>query len=83
MINQKNTASCRVLNCGYFGIKSMVIGQVEEEFFFRFTDGIKKKKKKKMNLASLMCNIWKNNQNEDLQKIVPIICTVENEIPKY
>ena len=36
-----------------------------------------------MNLASLMWNIWKNNQNEGLQKIGPIICTVENEIPKY
>ena len=36
-----------------------------------------------MNLARLMWNIWKNNQNEDLQKIGPIICTVENEIPKY
>ena len=34
-----------------------------------------------MNLASLMWN--KNNQNEGLQKIGPIICTVENEIPKY
>ena len=31
-------------------------------------------------------NIWKNNQNEGLQKEKkkgPIICTVENEIPKY
>ena len=36
-----------------------------------------------MNLARLMWNIWKNNQNEGLQKIGPIICTVENEIPKY
>ena len=36
-----------------------------------------------MNLASLMLNIWKNNQNEGLQKIGPIICTVENGIPKY
>ena len=37
-----------------------------------------------MNLASLMWNIGKNNQNEDLQKNKkgPIICTVENEIPK-
>ena len=26
---------------------------------------------------------WKNNQNEGLQKIGPIICTVENKIPKY
>ena len=36
-----------------------------------------------MNLASLMWNIWKNNQNEGLQKIGPIIYTVENEILKY
>ena len=79
MINQKNMASCRVLNCGYFGIKSMVIGQVEEEFFLKIYGW----HLKKMNLASLMCNIWKNSQNEDLQKIGPIICTVENEIPKY
>ena len=40
-------------------------------------DGIKK-----IFLASLMWNIWKNNQN-GLQKIGPIICTVENEIPKH
>ena len=37
----------------------------------------------KINLASLMWNIWKNNQNEGLQKIGPVICTVENEMPKY
>ena len=36
-----------------------------------------------MNLANLMWNIWKNNKNEGLQKKMPIICTVENEIPKY
>ena len=36
-----------------------------------------------MNLASLMWNIWKNNQNEGLQKIGPIICTVGSDIPKY
>ena len=34
-----------------------------------------------MNLASLMWNIWKNNQNEGLQKIGPIICIVENDTP--
>ena len=34
-------ASCRVLNCGYFGTKSKVIGHVEEELpFLRSTDGI-------------------------------------------
>ena len=31
VINQKSMASCRVLNCGYVGTKSKVIGQVEEE----------------------------------------------------
>ena len=31
VINQKRMASCRVLNCGYFGTKSKVIGQVQEE----------------------------------------------------
>ena len=36
-----------------------------------------------MILASLMWNIWNNNQNEGLQNIGPIICTVENESPKY
>ena len=38
VINQKNTASCRVLNCGYFGTKCKVIGHVEEElwFFYHF-----------------------------------------------
>ena len=36
-----------------------------------------------INLASLMWNMWKNNQNEGLPKIGPIIYTVENEIPKY
>ena len=36
-----------------------------------------------MNLASLIWNIWKNNQNKGLQKIGPIMCAVENEIPKY
>ena len=70
------------LNCGYFGTKSKVIGQVEEElwFFLPFfkIDGWHFF----MNLASLMWNIWKNNQNEGLQKIGPIICTVENEISK-
>ena len=79
-------ASCRVLNCGYFGTKSKAIGQVEEElgffgvFFtiFKIDGWIFF-----MNLASLMWNIWKNNQNEGLQKIGPIICTVENGIPKY
>ena len=30
-----------------------------------------------------MWNIWKNNQNEGLQKNGPIIYIVENEIPKY
>ena len=30
-----------------------------------------------------MWNISNNNENEGLQKIGPIICTVENEIPKY
>ena len=45
--------------------------------FFRLMGGIF------MNLASLLRNIWKNNQNEGLPKIGPIICTVENEIPKY
>ena len=64
----------------------MVIGQVEEELFFlkpflRLTDGILIFLF--MNLACLMWNIWKNNQNEGLQKIGPIVCTVENEIPKY
>ena len=39
-------ASCRGLNCGYFGTKSKVIGQVEEELWFflkpflKLTDGI-------------------------------------------
>ena len=36
-----------------------------------------------MNLASLLWNIWKNNQSEGLPKTGPIICAVENEIPKY
>ena len=30
-----------------------------------------------------MWSIWKNNHNEGLKKTGPIICTVENEIPKY
>ena len=30
-------ASCRGFNCGYFGTKSRVIGQVEEELWFFFT----------------------------------------------
>ena len=34
VINQKCMASCRVLNCGYFGTKSKAIGQVEEELWF-------------------------------------------------
>ena len=34
VINQKSMASCRVLNCGYFGTKHKVIGQVEEELWF-------------------------------------------------
>ena len=46
-------ASRRGLNCDYFGTKSKVIGQVEEEMislpFLRLTDGIFL-----MNLASLM-----------------------------
>ena len=46
--------------------------------FLRLTDGIFL-----MNLTSLIWNIWKNNENEGLQKIGPIIYTVENEIPKY
>ena len=38
-------ASCRVLDCGYFGTKSKVIEQVEEELwlflpFLRLMDGI-------------------------------------------
>jgi len=34
-------ASCRGLNCGYFGTKSKVIGQVEEFLpFLRLTDVI-------------------------------------------
>ena len=45
VINQKSMAPCRVLNCGYFGTKSKVIWQVEEELWFflpflRLTDGI-------------------------------------------
>ena len=43
-MNSKIMASCRGLNCGYFGTKSKVIGQVEEELGFilplRLTDGI-------------------------------------------
>ena len=31
VINPKTMASCRGLNCGYFGTKGKVIGQVEEE----------------------------------------------------
>ena len=31
VMNQESMASFRVLNCGYFGPKSKVIGQVEEE----------------------------------------------------
>ena len=33
VINPKIMASCRGLNCGYFGTKSKVIGQVEEELW--------------------------------------------------
>ena len=33
VINPKIMASCRDLNCGYFGTKGKMIGQVEEEFF--------------------------------------------------
>ena len=38
VINPKIMASCRGLNCGYFGTKGKVIGQVEEEllFFYHF-----------------------------------------------
>ena len=32
--NQRSMASCRVLNCGYFGTKRKAIGQVEEELWF-------------------------------------------------
>ena len=31
VINPNIMASCRGLNCGYFGTKSKVTGQVEEE----------------------------------------------------
>ena len=31
VINPKIMAPCRGLNCGYFGTKGKVIGQVEEE----------------------------------------------------
>ena len=45
VINPKIMASCGGLNCGYFGTKGKVIGQVEEELWFfksflRLTDGI-------------------------------------------
>ena len=38
VINQKSMASCRVLNCGYFCIKSKRTGHVEGElwFFYHF-----------------------------------------------
>ena len=37
VINPKIMAPCRGLNCGYFGTKSKVIGQVEEELWFFLT----------------------------------------------
>ena len=45
VISPKIMASCRGLNCGYFGTKSKVTGQVEDELWFflpflRLTDGI-------------------------------------------
>ena len=45
MINPKIMAPCRGLNCGYFGTKRKVIGQIEEELrfllpFLRSTDDV-------------------------------------------
>ena len=54
MINQESVASCRVLNGGYLGTKSKVVGQVEEEVFLRLMDGIFLIYFFIMNLASLM-----------------------------
>ena len=37
VIDQKSMASCRVLNCGYCGTKSKVIGKGKEELQFILT----------------------------------------------
>ena len=62
--------SYRTLNSDSFGVKIIVIGQVEQELWFckEFIIGIDEILSKLRNLASLRWNIWKTNPETGLQK---------------